>query len=87
MPRFFSYIRAPSPQPSPLAALEIGRSFVKIRGRWWIVLSAAETEEKRADERRINELLIPFIDRYLDLHRPLLVRPGSPPSALWLLEQ
>jgi len=66
------------------AALEIGRSLVKIRGRWWIVLSAAETKEKRADERRINELLIPFIDRYLDLHRPVLVRPGSPPSALWL---
>ena len=48
------------------AALEIGRSFVKIRGRWWIVLSAAETKEKRADERRVNKLLIPFIDRYLE---------------------
>jgi hypothetical protein len=27
------------------AALEIGRSFVKIRGTWWIVLSASETKE------------------------------------------
>jgi site-specific recombinase XerD len=66
------------------AALEIGRSFAKIRGRWWIVLSAAETKEKRADERRVNKLLIPFIDRYLHHYRPLLVRPNSPPSALWL---
>jgi site-specific recombinase XerD len=66
------------------AALEIGRSFVKIRGRWWIVLSAAETKEKRADERRVNQLLIPFIDRYLDQYRPVLVRSDSPPSALWL---
>ncbi len=66
------------------AALEIGRSFVKIRDRWWIVLSAAETKEKRADERRVDKLLVPFIDRYLDKYRPVLIRPGSPPSALWL---
>ncbi len=66
------------------AALEIGSSFVKIRGRWWIVLSAAETKENRADERRVNELLIPFIDRYLDRYRRVLIRPDSPPSGLWL---
>jgi site-specific recombinase XerD len=66
------------------ASLEIGRSLVKIRGRWWIVLSAVETKEKRADERRVNKLLIPFIDRYLDRYRPVLIWPDSPPSALWL---
>ena len=66
------------------AALEIGRSLVKIRGRWWIILSAAETKENRADERRVNKLLIPFLDRYIEQHRPLLIRPDSPPSALWL---
>ena len=58
------------------AALEIGRSLVKIRGRWWIVLSAAETKENRADERRVNKLLIPFIDRYLDQYRPVLDTAG-----------
>jgi site-specific recombinase XerD len=66
------------------AALEIGRSLVKIRGRWWIVLSAAETKENRADERRVNKLLIPFIDRYLDQYRPVLARSDNAPSALWL---
>jgi site-specific recombinase XerD len=66
------------------AALEIGRSLLKIRGRWWIVLSAAETKEKRADERRINKLLLPLIDRYLDQYRAVLVRPDSPSSAFWL---
>jgi len=65
------------------AALEIGRSFVKIRGRWWIVLSAAETKEKRADERRINKLLLPFIDRYLDQYRSVLARSDNPSVALW----
>jgi hypothetical protein len=34
--------------------LEIGRSFVEIHGKWWIVLSAAETKENRADERPVK---------------------------------
>lgn len=62
------------------AALEIGRSFVKIRDRWWIVLSASETKERRADERPINELLTPFIERYLQQHRPVLARTDNPTS-------
>jgi integrase len=66
------------------AALEIGRSFVKINGAWWIVLSASETKEKRPDERPINELLTPAIDRYLGQYRPVLARTGNSNSALWL---
>jgi integrase len=66
------------------AALEIGRSFVKIHGTWWIVLSASETKEKRPDERPVNELLTPVIDRYLDQYRPVLARTDTPPPALWL---
>ena len=66
------------------AALEIGRSFVEIHGTWWIVLSASETKEKRADERPINELLKPVIDRYLGQHRPVLARSHRASSALWL---
>ena len=65
-------------------ALEIGRSFVEIRGRWWIVLSAAETKENRPDERPVNELLTPVIDRYLGQHRPALARTNNSPSAPWL---
>jgi site-specific recombinase XerD len=64
--------------------LEFGRSFVEIQGTWWIVLSAAETKEKRPDERPINELLTPVIDRYLGQYRPVLARSANPPSALWL---
>ena len=65
-------------------ALEIGRSFVQIHDTWWIVLSAAETKENRPDERPIDELLTPVIDRYLSQHRPVLARTDNPPSALWL---
>jgi integrase len=66
------------------AGLEIGRSFVKIRGEWWILLSASETKEKRPDERRVNEILTPIIDRYLDQYRPVLARSDNAPTALWL---
>jgi integrase len=67
------------------AALEIGRSFAEIKGRWWIVLSASETKENRPDERPVHELLNPAIDRYLTHYRPiLLARAGNPSSALWL---
>ena len=38
-------------QRKNFAALEIGRSLVKIRDKWWIVLSADETKERRADEQ------------------------------------
>lgn len=66
------------------AALEIGRSFVKIRDQWWIVLSATETKERRADERPVNELLTPIIDRYISEYRPVLARSASGSRALWL---
>jgi integrase len=66
------------------AALEIGRNFVEIQGRWWIVLPASETKEKRPDERPIDELLTPLIDSYLGQHRLVLARTNNPPSALWL---
>ena len=71
-------------RPKNFAALEIGRSFVKINGTWWIVLSASETKEKRPDERPINELLTPVIDRYLGQYRPVLARADNSSSALWL---
>jgi integrase len=66
------------------AALEIGRSFVKIRGKWWIVLSASETKEKRADERPVDEFLTSVIDRYICEYRPVLARSDDATAALWL---
>src|SRR5262245_22924190 len=56
------------------AALEIGRSFVQIRGKWWIVLTASETKERRPDERPVDDVLKPAIDRYLSEYRPVLAR-------------
>jgi site-specific recombinase XerD len=66
------------------AALEIGRSFVKVGEAWWIVLSALETKEKRADERPVPDLLTSEIDRYIDSYRPILAGRRNLSKALWL---
>ena len=66
------------------AALEIGRNFVEIKGSWWIVLSASETKEDRPDERRIDDLLQPALDRYLRKYRPVLAGADQSTAALWL---
>jgi integrase len=66
------------------AALEIGRSFVDIKGKWWIVLTALETKEDRADQRPVDDLLKPAIDRYLTEYRLTLARTSNSLSALWL---
>ena len=66
------------------AALEIGRSFVNVDGTWWVVLTATETKEKREDERPVSEELIPSIERYLDVYRPILARSNTRSNALWM---
>jgi integrase len=66
------------------ADLEIGRNFVEIKGSWWIVLSAPETKEGRPDERRIDDLLQPALDRYLKKYRPFLAGADQSTTALWL---
>jgi site-specific recombinase XerD len=66
------------------AGLEIGRSLVKVDKVWWIILSASETKEKRADERPIEDYIGAAIDRYLHTYRPILARGKDAGSALWL---
>jgi integrase len=66
------------------AALQIGRNLVEIKGSWWIVLSASETKEDRPDERRIDDLLQPALQRYLKEYRPVLAGAGQSTTALWL---
>ncbi len=55
-----------------------------MNGSWWIVLTAAQTKEKRADERCVDPSLAHWIERYLDIHRPVLARTGDSSAMLWL---
>jgi site-specific recombinase XerD len=66
------------------AALQIGRSLVKEDKVWWIILTATETKEKRADERPIEDYIGEAIDKYLKTYRPVLARGKDTGPALWL---
>jgi len=66
------------------SALEIGRNFTKIKDAWWIVLPAGETKEKRADERRVPTMLASWIDQYIQVHRPALLRENGEHQYLWV---
>jgi site-specific recombinase XerD len=66
------------------AALEIGRSFLDVDGTWWIVLTAAETKEKREDERPVPEEFTNSVERYLKFYRPILAKGNDAGSALWV---
>jgi site-specific recombinase XerD len=66
------------------AALEIGRTFMMVKNKWWIVLAASDTKEGRPDERHMDDCLTSWIERYLTVHRPVLARDADAPAALWL---
>jgi site-specific recombinase XerD len=76
-----------APMPNRIknfASLEIGRSIRQIRGDWWITLDEDETKEGRPDERRIPPRLYVYLNRYLEVHRPALLRKAAPTQALWI---
>ena len=66
------------------AMLEIGRTFMRVSGSWWIVLSASETKECRADERAVPDFLTQCVDDYLATYRPVLARIDDARASLWL---
>ena len=57
------------------AALEIGQSFVMLETAWWMVLS--KTKGGRPDHRPVPTFLTRYIERYVDVYRPVLLRTSS----------
>ncbi len=56
------------------ASLEIGKTFRKIEGQWWICISAGATKTKqRPEERPVAIWLTPYIELYLEEARPILL--------------
>ena len=56
------------------ASLEIGKTFRKIEGQWWICISAKATKTKqRPEERPVAIWLTPYINLYLEEARPTLL--------------
>jgi integrase len=66
------------------AALEIGKTIMNSRGAWWIVLPYSMTKSRRADERRVPDVLNAVFETYVDRYRPMLLREGRSTNALWV---
>ncbi len=66
------------------AGLELARTIIDLKGPWWIVLPHQSTKSRRPDERRLPDLLKPYINVYVSNWRPILMRSDSPGKALWL---
>ena len=67
------------------AALEIGTTLRKVKGRWWIVLPGRSTKMRSPEERPIPEWLTPHIELYLNEARPVLLdRSQQPTERLWI---
>jgi integrase len=67
------------------AALEIGKTFKHVGGRWWVTIPATETKSRRREERPIALWLNPYINLYLDKARPVLLTGAlQDTNALWI---
>jgi len=81
-----------------LAMMRLGRHLVKAGGSWQIVFAAEETKTRVPYEAVLPAALGPRLERYLGVHRPVLLRgrqeagnPNAPPihpelDAVWVSE-
>jgi integrase/recombinase XerD len=82
-----------------LAMMRIGRHLIKVRGSWQILFVAEETKSHVPYEAILPSALTPRLERYLDVHRPVLIHgeqvenqatvlPAHPElDALWVSER
>jgi hypothetical protein len=62
------------PRRKNLAALEIGRHLVREGDGWFVIIPRGETKTRTPIEFRVPELLESYLDFYLDVVRPRLLR-------------
>ncbi|QIG47577.1 site-specific integrase [Nordella sp. HKS 07] len=63
------------------SALRIGKNLVNYRKHWQLIIPATDNKSGRADERPVPRFLAPYLDKYVEIYRPLL-KPQS--DGLWV---
>jgi len=63
------------------AAITIDQHLVQRDSVWWLQFGPEETKTKQALEMPVPEALVPSLERYLAVHRPILVRGRPKPGA------
>jgi integrase len=64
-------------RPKNFAMMRLGRHLTKVGGCWQILFAADETKSRIPYEATVPSALVPRLERYLDLHRPVLLRGES----------
>jgi len=64
------------------ASIDLGKHLIKVQDTYWCRFRHEETKEKEPLEFPISRAAQPFLDRYLAVHRPLLLRGTNRPTAL-----
>lgn len=79
-------------------SIEIGRHLVCEARRYWLRFEPSETKNKQRLEQAMPEPLVPYLERYLDVYRPILTNetcttrkkktlPPASASRLWISER
>jgi len=56
------------------ATLEIGKTFRRVKAKWWITIAEKETKTRqRPEERPVAEWMNPYVELYLNEARPILL--------------
>jgi site-specific recombinase XerD len=66
-----------------LAAIELGRHLRKVEETYWCSFDGSEMKDRQPLEFPVPRFLTVWFDRYLDRHRPLLLRDSDSPR-LWI---
>jgi integrase/recombinase XerD len=78
-------------RPANVASIVLDEHLVQQRGGWWLQFPASEMKAKRSYEVAFPVALVPELEHYLAVHRPVLLAgesgqlsPGT--NALWVSE-
>jgi integrase len=66
------------------AALALAKTFVSINDRWWLNVPADDTKSHRVDQRQVPEFITDAVNKYVNVHRPVLSRDKAEETALWV---
>jgi len=70
-------------RPKNVTSLEIGRNLIVERDRWFVIVPREETKTRKRIRFEIPNLLIPYLNFYLEVVRPELLHDASH-KALWV---
>jgi integrase/recombinase XerD len=70
-----------------LLSLKLDRSLTRTDDGYRLVLQAQDTKSRRPEVIPLAGWLTGWIDRYLDVHRPVLLKPQSDEQAMWISDQ